>query len=104
MPCSRHDDIQHAGSAADLLDRLGRRDDADALVRSAQIEQVPVAGDDQIGPGGEGASEYMVICGVIGYDRRHFGRRHQHHQRPIADGQRRGRRAQRAAIRRENFG
>ena len=58
---------------ADELHRLGGRSDADALVGSAKIEQMPVAGDDQVGLSGQRAGEYVIVVGIVGDDTRHAG-------------------------------
>ncbi len=58
------------------LNSLRGRNDRDVLVLSAQVEQMLVAGDDQLGIGGAGASEHLIIVRVIEYDTWHDGRLH----------------------------
>ena len=49
-------------------------DDVDA-VELLEIEQVGIAGDDEIGGGGDGASEDRIVGRIIGHGRRDRGRR-----------------------------
>ena len=47
----------------DSAQRVGRGEDRDALIR-AEIEQVEIACDDEIGAGGQCAGEHVIIVGI----------------------------------------
>lgn len=50
-------------SAADPLGRSSGIDDRD-LAEVAEVEQVAVAGYDQIGIGGDGGGEHLIVVGI----------------------------------------
>ena len=56
------------------LDGLSRREDRDALVLSAQIEQMLIPGNDQLGASRQGTGKHVIIVGIIGHYARHGGR------------------------------
>jgi hypothetical protein len=56
---------------------LTRGDDGDAQMAADGQQVLAVAGDDQLGSGGHGRSNDVIVIGVIGYEARHAGRRDQ---------------------------
>lgn len=50
---------------SDSLDRLRRRENGNALGAS-QRERIVIAGDDEIGLGGERTGEHLVVVGIAG--------------------------------------
>lgn len=52
----------------DTPDRLCGGDDGYALVVSAKAKQMAVAGDDQVGTGGDSGGQHLIVIGVVGDD------------------------------------
>ena len=73
--------------AADQPDGLIWRNDGHALVLSSQGKQMFVPGDDQLGLASEGASEHMIIIGIVFNHAGHLGGRHHRHQGAVVDSQ-----------------
>lgn len=72
--------------SADQLDGLVRRNDGDALILPAQAEQMLVAGDDQTRLSGQGASEHMIVVGIVlDHARHHLWRGHGVHAPQFPD-------------------
>ncbi len=71
----------------DYPDGLSWRNDGNALILPSQGKQMPVSGDDQLGFASEGASEHMIIIGIVFDDAGHLGGRHHRHQGAVADSQ-----------------
>lgn len=71
----------------DHTDGLSWRNDGNTFVLSSQGKQMPVSGDDPLGLAGEGASEHMIIIGIVFDHAGHLGGRHHRHQGALADSQ-----------------
>ena len=57
--------------SADALHPLRRCDDGNVLILPTQVEQMLVAGNDEVGLGGQRAGEHMIVVRIVGdYTRR----------------------------------